>query len=158
MKPISYLPGLVLLIGAQPVLAQARGPDDIPAMLRFGFNEVSEWVAKAADMVPPDRYSYLPTSSVRTFGQLVGHVADAYRYYCARAAGRNDQWSDRIEKENTSKDALVRQLQDARVACNAVYEKGGLAAPLMANIAHTNLHYGNMITYLRMLGLTPPSS
>lgn len=29
---------------------------------------------------------------------------------------------------------------------------------LMGNVAHSSLHYGNAITYLRMLGLKPPSS
>ena len=38
------------------------------------------------------------------------------------------------------------------------YVATGLAGPLMANITHANLHYGNVITYMRMLGLVPPSS
>jgi hypothetical protein len=138
--------------------AQPSGSADVSAALRYGFTEVGDWVAKGAELVPPDRYNYRPTPAVRSFGQLIGHIADAYLYYCGRASGRNTEWSDRIANGDVSKAVVVRQLQQARDACNAVYAQGGEAGQLMANIAHTNLHYGNMITYLRMLGLTPPSS
>jgi hypothetical protein len=33
-----------------------------------------------------------------------------------------------------------------------------LLGALLANVSHTNLHYGNIITYMRMLGLAPPSN
>jgi hypothetical protein len=39
-----------------------------------------------------------------------------------------------------------------------VYAGTGDIGQLMANVAHTNLHYGNLITYIRMLGMVPPSS
>lgn len=125
---------------------------------RRGFVEVSGWVARAAELVPADKYAYRPAATVRTFGQLVAHVADAYQYYCARGAGRTVEWTDTIEKSALTKDAIVRRLTQARDACNPVYEGTGPVAPLMENVGHTSLHYGNMITYIRMLGLTPPSS
>jgi uncharacterized damage-inducible protein DinB len=138
--------------------AQPSAGEGVATALRFGFTEVADWVAKGAELVPPDKYDYRPTPAVRSFGQLIGHIADAYVYYCGRAAGQNVEWLDRIEKGETSKAVVMRQLQQARDGCNAVYTQEGLAPQLMANIAHTNLHYGNMVTYLRMLGLTPPSS
>jgi uncharacterized damage-inducible protein DinB len=123
-----------------------------------GFTEVSGWVTRAAELVPADRYAYRPAPTVRTVAQLIGHIADAYNYYCGRAAARNVQWTDAIEKGSADKASLAVKLRQAMDACAATYAAGGAIAPLMENIAHTSLHYGNIITYMRLLGLTPPSS
>lgn len=149
---------LTKVVGAAVAPQQPGAANDTAAALRHGFGEVSGWVTKAADLVPADKYTYRPTPSVRTFGQMIGHIADSYNYYCARAAGRNVEWSEAIEKGNTDKATLVPKLKQASDACQAAYSGTGLVGPLMGNVAHTNLHYGNVITYMRMLGLTPPSS
>ncbi|MCI0391100.1 MAG: DinB family protein [Acidobacteria bacterium] len=145
-------------VAAESVSVQQPGGPDAAEALRKSFTEVSGWVMKAADLVPADKYSYRPTQSVRTFGQLVAHIADSHNYFCARAAGRNVQWSDAIEKGNTDKATLVQKLKQSSDACNAAYGGAGHAGPLTVNFGHTSMHYGNIITYMRMLGLTPPSS
>jgi len=138
--------------------APQPGANEAAAALRYGFGEVSGWITKAADLAPADKYNYRPTPSARTFGQQIAHIADSYNYYCALAAGRNAQWSDAIEKGSTDKATLAQKLKQATDACNAAYGGNGQAGALTANIAHSNLHYGNIITYLRMMGLTPPSN
>ncbi len=138
--------------------AQQPGANEAAAALRYGFGEVSGWIIKAADLAPEDKYNYRPTPSVRTFGQQIAHIADSYNYYCARAAGRNAQWSDATEKGAADKATLAQKLKQATDTCNAAYSGNGQAGALAANIAHANLHYGNIVTYLRMLGLTPPSN
>jgi len=137
---------------------QASGANDSAAAVRAGFDEASGWVTKAAELVPADKYTYRPVASVRTFGQLIAHIADSYNFYCARAAGQNPQWSDAIEKGTTDKATLVPRLKQSLEGCRTTYGSAGLLPPLMANVAHTSLHYGNIITYMRMLGLVPPSS
>ena len=134
------------------------GPGNAGAVVRTGFEEVSAWVAKSADLVPAAKYSYKPAPTVRTFGQIIGHVADGYNYYCGRAAGRTVQWSDANEKGATDKASVVPKLKQALEVCNAAYAGTGDIGQLMANVAHTSLHYGNLITYIRMMGLVPPSS
>jgi hypothetical protein len=95
---------------------------------------------------------------VRTFGQLVAHIADSHNYYCARAMGNRVEWSDAIEKGTTTKAGLVQKLKESITGCAAGYAGAGQLGPLTENYGHTSLHYGNMITYIRMLGLVPPSS
>ena len=152
------------LLLALPALVTAQMADaqtarnDAPAALRRSFDEVAGYVARAAEMVPADKYSYRPTASVRTFAQLIGHIADAHNYYCAQAAGRNIEWSDAVEKGTTAKTALVQKLKQSVEGCAGAYSGTGQAGPLISNIGHTNLHYGNIITYLRMMGMVPPSS
>ncbi len=144
------------LVAAQSTAAQSPANDAAGAMTR-NFNEVAGFVTRAAEMVPADRYSYRPSESVRTFAEQIAHIADAHNYYCARAAGRNLEWSDAVEKGSMDKATLVQKLKQSVDGCRAAYASGQ-AGPLVSNIGHTNLHYGNIITYLRMMGMVPPSS
>jgi hypothetical protein len=142
--------------GASPAGQQSAG--DATASLRKSFTEVSGWVSKAAELVPAEKYTYQPTKTVRTFGRLIAHIADSYNYYCAIAGGRTVQWSDPIEKGNTDKATVLPKLQQALQACNTVYGGTPQVGAAVDNVAHTSLHYGNIITYLRMMGMVPPSS
>ena len=119
---------------------------------------MSDWVTKAADLVPADKYSYKPVPTVRSFGEIIAHVADSYLFYCGRGAGNKVEWSEAIEKGGTDKATLVAKLKQSLDTCKPVYSSPAQSGPLMANLAHTNLHYGNIITYMRMLGMKPPSS
>ena len=138
--------------------ALTPGANDIGALLGKGFMEVSDWIAKSAALVPADKYSYRPVQTVRTFGELVAHVADSYHYYCGRAAGKDVQWTDTSEKGKTDKATVLQKLKEATDVCHAAINSGANPAPIGAALGHTSLHYGNVITYLRMLGLVPPSS
>jgi len=150
-----------LLLSAASSFGQAtpeKAPD-VSTDLRNGFNEVNDWVTKAAEMVPADKYNYRPVDTVRTFGQLIGHITDSYNFFCARGAGNKVEWSDPVEKGTTDKDTLLPKLKEAVGKCNAAYSSGnGQLRPLFNNVGHTSLHYGNIITYMRMMGLKPPSS
>lgn len=143
---------------AATVQARSESQPSAGAMLGEGFGEVSGWVLKAAEAVPADKYSYRPIGTVRTFGQQVAHVADAYNWYCANGAGRKTEWSDAIEKGPNDKATLIAKLKTATSGCAAMFKTAPLSQHMGGVVAHTNLHYGNVITYMRMLGLTPPSS
>src|SRR5215204_6830235 len=89
-----------LLLAAASSFAQStpEKTPDVSTQLRNGFNEVNDWVTKAAEMVPADKYNYRPVDTVRTFGQLIGHITDSYNYFCA---GTKVEWSDAVEKGAT---------------------------------------------------------
>lgn len=134
---------------------------------------LSNNVVRAAEEMPEENYSFKPTPDVRSFGQLVGHVADANYMFCALASGEANP-SKNIEKTKTSKADLVAAIKDAVAYCGKTYDgmndsKGGEMVKFMnfnlarlsmlsLNTAHTNEHYGNMVTYFRLKGLVPPSS
>ena len=144
---------------AAPLSAQSQTPPQIQQGLSQGFTEVHAAVTKSAEMVPADKYTYRPVATVRTFGELVAHVADSYVWYCTRASGRNVEWSDAIEKGKTDKATITQKLRESQAVCSAAYgNAASQVGALMNNLTHTNLHYGNIITYLRMLGLVPPTS
>jgi len=138
--------------------APPASSDGAMAPIRRSFAEVSGHITKAAELVPADKYTYRPAPRVRTFGQLIAHITDGYNYYCATARGRKVEWSDAVEKGSTDKASLVQALREATEACYGAHSGTGQAGPLIGNIGHSNLHYGNLVTYIRMLGLVPPSS
>jgi uncharacterized damage-inducible protein DinB len=153
----ALLTAAVLLLRALPVRAQQPDMKQTTAGLGRGFAELSGWILKAAETVPADRYSYKPAPTVGTFGELLGHIADGSNYFCGRALGRNVQWSDANATGKVDKASIAPKLKEALDACAAAHETGQLA-PLIANFGHVNLHYGNLTTYMRMLGLVPPST
>ncbi len=149
---------LLVALGASPLAAQSSPTPELAAALRDGFAELSGWVTKGAAVIPADKYGYRPVGTVRTVGELLGHIADGYNYYCAQAAGKAPAWSDAVATGKTDKATITAKLAQATATCQAVYGPGKTQPPLVANIAHGNLHYGNLVTYIRMLGLVPPSS
>ena len=114
---------------------------------------------------------------VRSFAQLVGHVANANFFLCAQAKGEKSPATGDYEK-TTDKDALVKALDDSLAYCDSAYaattdatftELVRLAAPgpsheaargavLMFNTSHNNEHYGNLVVYMRLKGHVPPST
>jgi len=165
-------------IAAFPIMLPAQDTPAAPAnpiaSSEKGFYMiVSGNVIAAAEKMPEENYSFKPTPEVRSFGQLIGHVADAQYMFCALASGDTPSPKG-IEKSKTSKADLVAALKDAVSYCNNTYSnmtdaqgsqmvkfmKYNLArlSVLSVNTAHTDEHYGNIVTYLRLKGIVPPSS
>jgi len=168
----------ILALAAAPVGLYSQQPpaassNPITASEKGVYTMVSGEVVAAAEKMPEQNYSFKPTPEVRSFGQLVGHVADAQYGFCSSAAGEPEPMKD-IEKTKTSKADLVIALKDAIAYCNKVYAgmtdaQGSQIVKVMnydlarltvlsVNTAHTDEHYGNMVTYLRIKGIIPPSS
>jgi uncharacterized damage-inducible protein DinB len=156
---------------AQTGRAAAGGP--ISASESRVYTMLSGVVVAAAEKMPEDNYSFKPTPDVRSFGQLVGHLADSQYFFCSTAAGENKS-SGGVEKNKTSKADLIAALKDAVAYCTKTYAamtdaKGSEMVKMMnfdvarltvlsANTAHDYEHYGNMVTYMRLKGIVPPTS
>lgn len=143
----------------QPTMTSTPLPSDqtaVPESVTRGFAQVAGWIQQSAELVPAERYAWRPVDGVRTFGELVAHLVDSYNYYCRLAKGPTE-WADPVEKGVSSKPQLVKLLADATQACRAAHASGRMD-PLVENLGHTNLHYGNMVVYLRQMGIVPPSS
>ena len=158
----------------EPAREPAQAPaNPITASERGFYGLVSGYVIAAAEKMPEEDYSFKPTPDIRSFGQLIGHVADAQYSFCATAAGDTPSPKG-IEKSKTAKADLVAALKEAVAYCNKTYAgmtdaKGSEMVKLMqfnvarltvlsVNTAHTDEHYGNIVTYLRLKGIVPPSS
>jgi uncharacterized damage-inducible protein DinB len=154
----------------------AQGPavqNPIAAGQKMLYTMVKDNIVRSAEKMPEPNYAFKPTPEVRSFGQLIGHVADSQYMFCAAVLGKPNP-APGIEKSKTTKSDLVQAVKDAFAYCDAVYDGltdaqagalvkffGGDQAKVTVvafNTAHNNDHYGNIVTYLRMKGLVPPSS
>jgi uncharacterized damage-inducible protein DinB len=173
MRLITLL-SLAVILGAAPSHPVATTAPSVLAADREIWTMVIGYVTAAAEQVPDSSYSYRPVPTVRTFGQLVAHIAGSQDMFCAQALGEQAHASDEIERTITDKAALVAALEASTAHCQKAYamtdadamkrtvktfagERSALWALLYSTV-HDNEHYGNIVTYMRMLGMVPPSS
>lgn len=165
--------GIPIAVFAQESPSAAPA-NPIAASEKAVYGHLSGIVIAAAEKMPEENYAFKPTPDVRSFGQLVGHIADANYEFCSMATGEPNPVKSSIEKTKTSKAELVAALKDAVAYCNKAYAEmtdaqGAQMTKMMdfpiakmtvlsVNSAHTYEHYGNMATYLRLKGIVPPSS
>lgn len=158
---------------AAPAAAVAQTANPLTANAKIQCGAVTGFVVRSAEKVPEDLYSFRATPDVRTMGQLFGHVADALFQMCATAAGEKPKRSG-IEKSVTAKAELVVALKEGVGYCNGVFDamndqKGAETVPfyfgptprlsaLYFTVTHTYEHYGNLVTYMRLKNIVPPSS
>jgi hypothetical protein len=110
-----------VLLSQEKSQAQAAPPaDPITASEKGLYSFVSNAALGAAQKMPEENYSFKPTPDVRSFGQLVGHVADASFMFCSQVAGETNPSKD-IEKTKTSKADLVAALKDGIAYCNKTF-------------------------------------
>src|SRR5262249_50722222 len=140
---------------------------------RTQFDLIKGNLAKTAAKVPENLYSFKATPEVRSIGQILGHVIDANFGLCASAAGEKPPQTG-FENGKSSKADLTKGMNDSIAYCDrvlaAIDDKKGLEtvpflgaptpklAVLYFTIEHCNEHYGNLVTYMRLNHIVPPSS
>ncbi|MEO7455924.1 MAG: DinB family protein [Gemmatimonadaceae bacterium] len=164
MKAYSVLLALVVAIPA--------GAQSLPSA-RTSAHELwmtsDSYIADAAEQVPEARYGFKPTPEVRSFGEVVLHVASAHYLLCGIVLGEKEKELGKL----TAKADLVAALKTSIQYCEGAYAISDADAmlpatvfeqprtklhALMTNAWHDNEHYGNIATYMRLMGMVPPSS
>ena len=135
------------------------------------YNSVKKNLLAAADAMPEAGYSFKATPDVRTFGALIGHIAEAQTRTCSVLNGAPRQAG---AGSKTAKADLVNALQSSFEECDKAYngltdatavqtiksprgERSKLGM-LVGNLIHDNEEYGYLAVYLRLKGIVPPSS
>jgi len=166
---------LLLVVAASPLLAQQQASRDANpgvAAARAHWMGVHRYIERAAEQVPESLYNFKPAPTVRTFGELLGHIAGSEFMFCAAALGDAPKAEDAIESTTKTKAGLVKALKDAATYCATAYNISDATAAgmvdlfgqrtklntLVFNAIHDGEHYGNIVTYMRINGLVPPSS
>jgi len=133
-------------------------------------------IQDSAVLVPEAHFSFKPVDTVRTFGQIIGHVAGANYEFCAAARGEKTPKAENAFEGLATKAAILQAWNDSVAYCDAAYKaltdksaaepinmpfnggKGVRVATLLGNIEHLGEHYGNLVTYMRIKGIVPPTS
>src|SRR5258708_128229 len=179
---IVRLLGIVLAIPAAPQSAPQSIPKEpMAAWLHNAFNNNRRNIEKSAAKVPEELYGFRPgpQMEVRTFGQILGHLANFNYMWCSQAKGEKNPGQGSDYEKLSSKALLLRTLNDSFTYCDGVYaaltdasgleivtvtpENGRQAqvprmSRLLLNYGHNNDHYGNLITYMRIKSIVPASS
>lgn len=156
-----------------PAAASAQTGADTRAGITSIYEVVKGYLTKAAEQTAEEHYAFKPTADVRSLGQLFGHVANANYMICSLAVGEKSPATSNAE-QLTSKADIQKALAGSFAYCDTAWtkiagDKGSepvelfgmkhtRASALALNAAHDWEHYGNIVTYLRLKGLVPPSS
>lgn len=161
------------LASAQEAAKPAPPPLSASTGIKNLYGTVRGYITAAAEAMPEEHYAFKPTPDVRSFGELLGHIANANYNFCAAPKKTASPNKSNIEKTATTKAAIVAAVKESFAFCDSAYEiadagltemikmgqrEVGAAYPLTFNVAHNFEHYGNIVTYMRLKGLVPPSS
>jgi len=182
-----YVVSLLLLACSGLAIAQAPAKPaehrNIRQVLDRAVKNTEQEFVLAADAMPEDKYSFAPTNGefkgVRNFAEQVKHVAAVNYEVAAAMIGEKSPVEGNDEKGPASvksKADILKYLKDSfgyvHKAVAAIDEKNvveavkspfgegtvtrlGLAT---LTVGHCMDHYGQMVEYLRMNGIVPPSS
>jgi uncharacterized damage-inducible protein DinB len=167
---------LVSTLSAERAFSQtpvAGAPASLAASLQRQQTAIQLNLVESAETMAEADYQFRATLDVRSFGQFIGHVANSQFQICSMAKSEANPNSEDFEKV-PAKSALVAALKKSGDYCSAIYAGAGdalmmeqvkngpgtatRASILMFNIGHSNEHYGNLVTYMRLKGVVPPST
>lgn len=135
------------------------------------YTGIKNTITRAAEKMPEANYSFKTVPEVRTYGEMIGHIADIQVMLCSLVKGEQKQGT---AGSKTSKADLMAALKDSFDYCDGVYNSMTDAAGaqkvkmfgreltklgvLNFNTMHDNEMYGTVVAYLRIKGIVPPSS
>ena len=175
---------LILVAAAAPAMAQqqqaAPAPNFGVSTAKGVFMVPAGYVRKALEQTPDSLLSFRPTPAIRSLGELFAHVADGEHLFCSLALGEPmmDGGVEKAFKTGTGtaaqkKAAIQEGLRSSMAHCDKAYAQADAGVQSMLNFfgnnvsrmftlqmngAHDFEHYGNIVTYLRLKGIVPPSS
>lgn len=166
------LPILLLLL--LPVSATAQTmTEPFMASSKQLYDAVKGFVMATAEQTPEEDLAFRPVESVRTLGQVLGHLADVHFIACSIGLAEPNPNAESIEQSNAAKAELLEALRRSYELCDRAYAQADSAVTgaaelfgqpttryhaLNLNVSHDFEHYGNLITYTRLRGRVPPSS
>ena len=170
---------LIVLLAAQVSAQTPRPPQTMTTFLQEQYATLKRNLMGSAEKMPAEYFSFRPTPEVRTYAELFAHTIDTQYFYCNAVKGGAIPIAGKdLEKTVTDKAGVVQMVKDGFVYCDDLFanltdEKAAAmiamgAAPNTRQVAagtrltmvvvHGNEHYGNVVTYMRIKGVVPPSS
>jgi hypothetical protein len=152
-------------------LLPAQAPSGLAAEAKQAYNGIKNNLTRMADKMPEGDYAFKASPDIRSFGELMAHVADSQARTCSAA---NGEMKSVDAAKKSGKAELVAALKESFMICDKAFEsltdanatemiKGPRGqrtrlGTLNGVIVHGNEEYGYMAVYLRIKGIVPPSS
>ena len=175
-----YTALFVFALAVPAAQAQAPTPPQPPQTislsngLQRSYDGIKRNLTEMAEGMAEADYAFMPTPGVRTFGQLMGHAANAQFGACAAARGVANPNQGNDNEKKATKAEFVKALADSYAFCDEAFKmlsdanaaemvkqgpnsvaRGSVLANL---VAHSNEVYGTAIPYYRLKGKVPPST
>lgn len=138
--------------------------DDRQALSIHWIARWEQTAAKLADLArefPDDRYETTPAAGIRTFGDVLRHVAFWNQYVAQTARGEKaDDAANELPKAQyaTKAQVIAALTESAGDALKALQEHPNRAELAETFTEHTCEHYGQLVVYSRLAGVVPPAS
>ena len=168
MKRFCIVMFVMIISGGTSLKAQSHS---VSADAKEGYTAIKAVLLKSAEKMPEENYSFRTTPEVRTYAEMIAHIADVQTALCAMAKGEQKKGN---AKGKTSKAEVSAALKESFDYCDPVYDsmndsEGAKVVKMFGhdqtkfgvlffNIAHDNEMYGQMVAYMRIKGIVPPSS
>ena len=173
---------LLLIIAASSLSAQApprpRPPETYSMFLQAQYAGLKRNIVASAEKMPVEHLSFKPSPDVRTYAQQLGHIVDTQYFFCNAVKGGSNPATGKDFEKITERDAMVQAVKDAFAYCDDLFSsltnetamqmitigaaanerQTARANQLTMVIVHGTEHYGNLVTYMRIKGIVPPSS
>ncbi|HKY23129.1 MAG TPA: DinB family protein [Vicinamibacterales bacterium] len=171
---------MVMMIAGLGSALRAQTPgvtNPVSASVRAVWDGAKRNLSQSAEIMAEGDYGFRPVTTVRTFGEILTHVAGANYVFCSAARGEKAPFAeDAFEKTATTRAQIIKAVNDSIAYCDAAYAalddkragesvelpfgmgKGARTQALIMNAGHVQEHYGNLVTYFRIKGIVPPSS
>jgi len=167
MKRRSVLgPGLLLAVIAFPTFAQ-NTLRPTPVVVRTHFVSINQKILAMAKDFPEDKYDFRLRPEMRSFREVIVHIAGGNIYAAKAGRGENVAWDDNLEldpKKYKTKAEVVamfeKTMNDANAALQSLSDSSFLKTvdPWVDVTEHSAEHYGLLVAYYRANGIVPPAS
>jgi uncharacterized damage-inducible protein DinB len=153
-----------ILLLAAPLIAFAQTPSTPAKSFTAQFEDVNRRLLDMAKDFPEDKYGYRATKDVRSFREIVVHVASGNAYAAKAGRGENVKWDEIDPKGYTTKAAAVALLEKTIADATATLKAtpadrwAKTVEPWLDVIEHAGEHYGQLVVYYRNNGMVPPES
>ena len=130
------------------------------------WEQVGGKLAALAEEFPKDKYEAAPVNGVRTFGDVLRHLAFWNQFVAESARGRkaDDAANELPKSEYSTKTAIIDALKRSTAEAAAALRKRQadqdpeITEMVMTFIEHNSEHYGQLVVYSRLNGIVPPAS
>jgi uncharacterized damage-inducible protein DinB len=164
-----------VLLNAPMAHTQTPDPNSYTTAIRQQHRRIDGIVTRAAEKVPEELYGFKPTPEVRSLAEIVGHIVDAHYLLCRAAHENVFEIKREFELKPGTKTDRLAALKKSIAYCEQAFDgttdangttavRAGASSTLQKlmvlnlNVSHSWEHYGNLVTYMRLKGIVPPTS
>jgi hypothetical protein len=131
------------------------------------FNPIRRNLEASAEVMPAEKYGFRLTPGQMTFAEWINHSSERNYRDCSTLTSQPQPEALKRLPSLKEKAEVTQALKDSFAYCAAALEKMDdqkagaspeMSAAFLHVIVHNNEIYGNVVGYLRVSGIVPPST